>query len=188
VESAQRKTSAPKPSAPGPSRLRIGTRYRASRLQGPYDAIVIGSGIGGLTSAAMLSAAGKKVLVLEQHYTAGGFTHAYDRNGYEWDVGVHYIGDVGGHPTITRKLFDFVSGGNLHWAPMDSTYDRICIGEEQFDLRAGRERTIHHRGIPAPRGHSWQGHAHSHPGKIAARLVPPAALAVEKTFPARLAE
>nr|WP_284500379.1 NAD(P)/FAD-dependent oxidoreductase [Microbulbifer sp. GX H0434] len=122
--------------------MRIGRRYRANRLDGPYDAVVIGSGIGGLTTAALLSAAGQKVLVLEQHYTAGGFTHAYDRNGYEWDVGVHYIGDVGEHPTATRKLFDFLSAGKLHWAPMDSTYDRICLGEEPFDLRAGREAFI----------------------------------------------
>ncbi|WP_323846453.1 NAD(P)/FAD-dependent oxidoreductase [Microbulbifer magnicolonia] len=129
-------------SAPKPSRLRVGRRYRPSRLQGPYDALVIGSGIGGLTTAAMLSAAGKKVLVLEQHYTAGGFTHAYDRNGYEWDVGVHYIGDVGDHPTMTRKLFDFLSAGKLHWAPMDKTYDRICIGDEQYDLRAGRDEFV----------------------------------------------
>lgn len=71
-----------------PSTIRIGTRYRASRLDGPYDAVVIGSGIGGLTTAACLSKAGYKVLVLEQHYTAGGYTHSYARNGYEWDVGV----------------------------------------------------------------------------------------------------
>src|SRR5699024_8226009 len=80
-------------SSPKPSTLRIGYRYRSNRLKGPYDAIVIGSGIGGLTAAACLSKMGKKVVVLEQHYTAGGFTHSYDRNGYEWDVGVHYIGD-----------------------------------------------------------------------------------------------
>ncbi len=135
-------TTEKKRSAPKPSRLRIGQRYRASRLNGPYDALVIGSGIGGLTTAAMLSATGKKVLVLEQHYTAGGYTHAYDRNGYEWDVGVHYIGDVGEHPTMTRRIFDFITAGKLHWAPMDDTYDRICIGEEQFDLRAGRQAFI----------------------------------------------
>jgi all-trans-retinol 13,14-reductase len=62
-----------------PSSIRIGTRYRASRLKGPYDALVIGSGIGGLTTAACLSKAGYKVLVLEQHYTAGGYTHSYAR-------------------------------------------------------------------------------------------------------------
>ena len=42
-----------------PSTIRIGTRYRASRLNGPYDAVVIGSGIGGLTTAACLSKGGE---------------------------------------------------------------------------------------------------------------------------------
>ena len=41
-----------------------------------YDAIVIGSGIGGLASAAMLAKhGGKRVLVLERHYAPGGYTH-----------------------------------------------------------------------------------------------------------------
>lgn len=120
-----------------PSTIRIGRRYRASRLEDSYDAIVIGSGIGGLTTAVSLATMGKKVLVLEQHYTAGGFTHAYSREGYEWDVGVHYIGDVG-YPTMTRKIFDFVSNNQLKWAAMDKAYDRIFLGEESYDLVAGK--------------------------------------------------
>ena len=45
-----------------------------------WDALVIGSGIGGLASAALLALyAGKKVLVLERHYTAGGYTHVFHR-------------------------------------------------------------------------------------------------------------
>ena len=134
----QSKTESPKSKrTKKPSTIRIGTRYRASRLVGSYDAIVIGSGIGGLTTAASLSSMGWKVLVLEQHYTAGGFTHAYSREGYEWDVGVHYIGDVG-YPTVTKKMFDFVSNNNLTWAPMDDTYDRIFLGDEAFDLVKGK--------------------------------------------------
>ncbi|MFB0908853.1 MAG: NAD(P)-binding protein, partial [Spirosomataceae bacterium] len=49
-----------------------------------YDTIVIGSGMGSLTTAAILSKEGQKVLVLERHYTAGGFTHVFKRKGYEW--------------------------------------------------------------------------------------------------------
>jgi len=121
-----------------PSTIRIGKRYRPTRIDDDYDAIVIGSGIGGLTTAASLSEMGQKVIVLEQHYTAGGFTHAYSREGYEWDVGVHYIGDVG-YPTMSRKLFDFVSDGKLKWAAMDKVYDRIFLGDEHYDLVAGKK-------------------------------------------------
>lgn len=121
------------------STIRIGKRYRASRVDKDYDAIVIGSGIGGLATAACLSKQGKKVLVLEQHYTAGGFTHSYSRNGYEWDVGVHYIGDMGSPNTLARKIFDYITDGELKWAPMDEVYDRFYIGEDVYDLRAGKD-------------------------------------------------
>jgi all-trans-retinol 13,14-reductase len=120
-----------------PSTLRIGYRYRPRRLASSYDVIVIGSGMGGLTTAALLSDLGKRVCVLEQHYTAGGYTHSYERNGYEWDVGVHYIGDVGA-PTRTRRLFDHLSDNKLEWAPMDTEFDRFYFGEKCFTAHAGR--------------------------------------------------
>jgi all-trans-retinol 13,14-reductase len=94
--------------------------------------------MGGLTCAALLSELGWKVCVLEQHYTAGGYTHSYERNGYEWDVGVHYIGDVGAE-TRTKKMFDFLSDGKLKWAPMDAEYDRFYVGDKVFNAIAGRQ-------------------------------------------------
>ena len=121
-----------------PSTLRIGYRYRPKRLATDYDVIVIGSGMSGLTVGALLSDLGKKVCVLEQHYTAGGFTHSYERAGYEWDVGVHYIGEVGA-PTRTRRMFDYLSGGKLEWAPMDAEYDRFYIGDKTFNAIAGKQ-------------------------------------------------
>jgi all-trans-retinol 13,14-reductase len=122
-----------------PSTIRIGRRYRANRLDSPYDAVIIGSGMGGLTTAALLSDLGWKVCVLEQHYTAGGYTHSYDRDGYEWDVGVHYIGDVGAK-TRTRMMFDFVSAGKLEWAAMDDEYDRFFVGDKVFSAIAGKQQ------------------------------------------------
>ncbi len=121
-----------------PSTLRIGYRYRPTRLAEKYDAVVIGSGMGGLTTAALLSDLGWKVCVLEQHYTAGGYTHSYERNGYEWDVGVHYIGEVGAK-TRTRQMFDYLSSGKLEWAPMDAEYDRFYIGDKVFNAKAGKQ-------------------------------------------------
>ena len=62
----------------------IGRPYKQCVLDESWDAIVIGSGIGGLTAAALLSRqAGKRVLVLERHYTAGGFTHTFRRPGQQ---------------------------------------------------------------------------------------------------------
>lgn len=118
---------------------RIGRRYRRGRALEHYDVIVIGSGIGGLANAALLSKLGRRVCVLEQHYTAGGFTHSYERNGYEWDVGVHYIGDVRKPTSMLRRLFDVISDGQLQWAPMDEVYDRILIDGRRYDFVTGRE-------------------------------------------------
>ena len=60
--------------------------YTRKKVPENLDAIVIGSGIGGLTCAALLSKVGKKVLVLEQHYIAGGCTHTFEDKGYEFDT------------------------------------------------------------------------------------------------------
>jgi len=102
-----------------------------------YDAIVIGSGIGSLTTAALLTKEGQKVLVLERHYTAGGFTHVFKRKGYEWDVGIHYIGDVQRPMSPIKKLFDYISNCELKWADMGAVYDRIIIGDRSYDLVKG---------------------------------------------------
>ncbi|RMF72996.1 MAG: FAD-dependent oxidoreductase, partial [Acidobacteria bacterium] len=96
--------------------VRIGRSYRQHGIDGRFDAIVIGSGIGGLSAAALLARhAGRRVLVLERHYTAGGFTHTFARPGYEWDVGVHYVGQT--RPgTLLRRAFDAITDGSLEWA------------------------------------------------------------------------
>ena len=57
-----------------------------------FDVIVIGSGMGGMTTAAALSRFKHKVLLLEQAQMIGGLTHSFSRNGFSWDVGLHYCG------------------------------------------------------------------------------------------------
>ncbi|MEZ4400707.1 MAG: NAD(P)/FAD-dependent oxidoreductase [Kofleriaceae bacterium] len=123
---------------------RLGRSYKQHGLPDPgpggWDAIVIGSGLGGLTAAAMLARhAGQRVLVLERHYTAGGFTHTFHRPGYEWDVGVHYVGDVHRPGSLLRRAFDHLTDGALAWADMGEIYDTIVLGDDRYPLPAGRE-------------------------------------------------
>ncbi|CAM3919373.1 FAD-binding oxidoreductase [Smaragdicoccus niigatensis] len=115
----------------------VGTKYVSSDVDTNYDAIVIGSGLGGMTTAALMAKAGRKVLVLEQHYTAGGFSHSWGRRGFTWDAGVHYIGRVHNPRSFERQLFDLITDGQLKWAKMDPVYDRIVIGDQTYDYVAG---------------------------------------------------
>lgn len=51
------------------------------------DYVVIGSGIGGLSAAALLSYYGYSVVVLESHYLPGGVAHTFEREGFRFDAG-----------------------------------------------------------------------------------------------------
>ena len=99
-----------------------------------YDAIIIGSGIGALTTAGLLAGvAGARVLVLEKHSTPGGLTHSFRRMGASWDVGLHYVGDM--HPrSRPRQLFDYLTGGALTWNRMPSGYDRFVLPGHGLDV------------------------------------------------------
>jgi prolycopene isomerase len=75
--------------------------------QTTFDAIIIGSGIGGLVTATQLAAKGAKVLVLESYLIPGGSSGYFDREGYRFDVGASMIFGFGKQGTtnlLTRAL------------------------------------------------------------------------------------
>ncbi len=74
-----------------------------------WDAIIIGSGIGGLVTASQLAAKGAKVLVLEQYKIPGGSGGSFKRKGFTFDVGASMIfgfGEKGHTNLLTRALAD----------------------------------------------------------------------------------
>ena len=117
------------------------TCYKRFADETSFDTIVVGSGIGGLAVAALLAkAGGQRVLVLERHYSPGGLTHVFHRPGFEWDVGVHYVGQVHEPGSPARAWFEYLTEGRLDWQPMPDVYDRVVIGDLRFDYVRGEAR------------------------------------------------
>jgi len=81
-------------------------RFHGEASKDSYDAIVVGSGIGGLTAASLLARAGRNVLVIERHDRVGGYAHSFRRGPYFFDSAVHLIG--GCEPSA------FEGGGLIH--------------------------------------------------------------------------
>jgi all-trans-retinol 13,14-reductase len=88
----------------------------AAKEMREFDAIVIGSGIGGLTCASLLARFYKKrVLLIEKHFKFGGYSHSFQRpGGYSWDVGLHYVGQMGKSDQL-RLVMDKVTGDRVEW-------------------------------------------------------------------------
>jgi all-trans-retinol 13,14-reductase len=101
-----------------------------------FDVIVIGSGMGGMTAATALSRMGHKVLLLEQAQTIGGLTHAFTRNGFSWDVGLHYCG-MFGHNQFAGRILDWLSGGTIEFRSVGTVYDTLHF-PDGFEISVGR--------------------------------------------------
>ncbi len=68
------------------------------------DAVVIGSGLGGLTTALKLAQNGFKTVVCEQHAVPGGYAHSFTRKKYRFDVSLHHIGGLNPEHSIYKVL------------------------------------------------------------------------------------
>jgi all-trans-retinol 13,14-reductase len=109
------------------------------------DAIVIGSGIGGLGIASTLAQKrGLKVLLLEANSVPGGCTHVHELDGFEFPSGIDSIGDM--DPRVGRGLYrpsiDFITGGKLQWAKMPEVHETACFGEDVYPWYSSPEQNI----------------------------------------------
>lgn len=107
----------------------------SSNADGVWDAIIIGAGLGGLSAAAYLAAAGKRTLLLERYSVLGGSSHVFRRKKqWEFDCGVHYIGDCGPNSTIATLMRGLGLDDRIEWLPLDPKGFDTIIGPD-FELR-----------------------------------------------------
>ena len=103
-----------------------------------FDSIIVGSGVGGLATAICLARAGQKVLVLEQHYVPGGWSHSFTLGGQRFSPGVHYVGllDEG---QSTSDLYRGLGIANdmVFFRMNPQAYEHCIIGDYKIDIPAG---------------------------------------------------
>jgi phytoene dehydrogenase-like protein len=116
------------------TRLNIATHQSSSSIDESYDVVIVGSGIGGLSCAAMCALYGYSVAIFESHYAPGGCAHGYSvksksGNGfYHFDTGPSFFSGL--NPDIAPKLSN----------PLRTILDAIdeqlvCIPYETFGLK-----------------------------------------------------
>lgn len=105
-----------------------------------YDAVVIGSGSGGLTAAVALANAGRRVAVFEQHYLPGGYSQSFTLAGYRFSPGIHYIGQLGPGQRL-RQIYEGLGvADDLEFFEINPDgYDHAIVGQERFDIPKGAD-------------------------------------------------
>lgn len=116
---------------------------------GGRGAVVMGGGMSGLVSGALLADAGYDVTILEKQASAGGGLGSFSRNGVHYDIGAHTLfgfGDSGAFGAVLKRLSleDMVGPlpvtsseglpvfGQVHSALSGRTY-RLYCGRERFE-------------------------------------------------------
>lgn len=112
-----------------------------------WDVVIVGSGPGGLACGASLAATGRRVLVLEAHDLAGGNTQVFrrhpraedgTRSEYEFDVGVHYLGDCGPGGVFPSVFASLGVGDRIEFLPLDPDgFDTLEFPGLSFRVPAG---------------------------------------------------
>lgn len=109
-------------------------------MPAPYDVIIIGSGIGGLACAAILSKEGKNVCLLEQNERFGGCFQSFQRLGIPLDTGIHYLGAMQPGGTLNQYFKYLGILDDLHLRRMDTeAFDEIFLFGQRYPFAQGHE-------------------------------------------------
>jgi len=108
-----------------------------------YDVVIIGSGLGGLECATILSKHGYRVCVLEKNSKLGGTLHSFKRFGCEFGTGMHYVGSLD-EGQVTYQLFKYLGIlDKISLKRMDATgFDQFSIGGKEYEYAMGKQAFV----------------------------------------------
>lgn len=96
-----------------------------------YDIIIIGSGIAGLVCGAYLTKNGKKILILEKNSIPGGLCTSFNKRGFTFDTGVHYLSSCRHDGYLGRMFVDL--GIEMDFLKLNPT-DSVIIGDKRINF------------------------------------------------------
>jgi len=110
-----------------------------------YDVIIIGSGLAGLTSGALLAKKSKKVLMLEQHHIVGGCATAFKRKNFNFDVSLHELDGFGNDDLKTEIFKELNIFDNIEFIKLNEFY-RVKKGDLDivlpYDIKKVKELLV----------------------------------------------
>ena len=110
-------------------------------MKDKYDVVIIGAGIGGLVCGCYLAKTGLKVLIIEQHSKPGGYCSSFKRNGFVFDVAVHYLGACRRGGETHRIINELSIKDRLKLVRIDPT-DKIITPDSVIFIRKNYRDTI----------------------------------------------
>lgn len=120
-----------------------------------YDIVIIGAGLGGLISAALLSKEGYKVCVLEKNKQIGGCLQSFGFDGKLFESAVHYIGSLDKGQTL-YSIFNYLGIiDTLSLIRLDiDCFDEIRFGQQSYRMAQGHEHFIDTLSASFPKEHN----------------------------------
>ena len=120
----------------------MGVAHDASMSANAYDAVVIGSGLGGLTAGALLAAEGRKVCVIERNHSLGGAASAFKHGALTIEPALHQTGDPRDPCEIKHDVLKKLGLlDEIEWIPVGSFFTvRGGPFGEPFELPVGFDR------------------------------------------------
>ena len=107
--------------------------------QNEKDVLIIGSGIGGLSSGIILIKLGYKVTIVEKNREPGGMMRSYKRFGIDCPVGIHYLGALDKDQPL-RRIFDYLGVTTklpIEQMGINGPIDKYIFDDFSFDLPSG---------------------------------------------------